>query len=617
VDAPLVKSFLCPKCDEAIGTERNFRQHLLKKHNLTPEQFYVEINCNGVRPTCACGCGEVSKFINLRAGFSAYVRGHNARANDNRWTEERKQERRRKYATGELSPWNKGLTKKDDDRLQELSNSVSETLKKRYESGEIKSWMCGLTKEDERVRKLVEKSAATQRELYEKGELVAWNDGQTKETDERVLNGTMALKKSYETGKRISWNKGCTLENDERILKHSLVMKQKYGNGELTAWSLGLSKETDDRIKNISIKTSIRLKELHKIKPSYVALSEEEAKKRIEEYSDKFEYVASISTADRPYKLLSRDLLQLRCKQCGNVVEKTYKMLRLTPICFKCNPTGSKEQLALFDFVRSLCADAVSSDRTVIKPQELDIYVPSKKFAIEYNGLYWHSSKVIIDNYHTEKTAVCASNDINLLHIFSDEWDNKREIVKSVIRNRLGLSTTKVFARKCALEQVSNDERRAFFDSTHLDGDANATIAWKLTLNGEPVAMLSLRRAFHEKYRDHIELCRFSTALNTSVVGGLGKLLKVALEWTKANNYNGIMTYVDTRFGDGHGYLTVGFRHVATTVPRFWWTDFHERFNRFKVRANKQAGITQEQAATNAGVTKIFGCPNKVFLLGV
>lgn len=48
----------------------------------------------------------------------------------------------------------------------------------------------------------------------------------------------------------------------------------------------------------------------------------------------------------------------------------------------------------MLDFVKSTCRSyAEYGNREVIAPKELDIYVPSKKFAIEYNGVAWHSTE--------------------------------------------------------------------------------------------------------------------------------------------------------------------------------------------------------------------------------
>ncbi len=58
---------------------------------------------------------------------------------------------------GRLSndPWNKGLTKENNERLKQMGEKHSQWLQKQYTSGKLKIWNKGLTVEtDERMRKL-------------------------------------------------------------------------------------------------------------------------------------------------------------------------------------------------------------------------------------------------------------------------------------------------------------------------------------------------------------------------------------------------------------------------------------------------------------------------------
>lgn len=62
------------------------------------------------------------------------------------------------------------------------------------------------------------------------------------------------------------------------------------------------------------------------------------------------------------------------------------------------------------------------NDRTIIKPKELDIYIPELKLAIEYNGIYWHSIESGADKYvHRNKSVACRNLGIRLIHIFEFE----------------------------------------------------------------------------------------------------------------------------------------------------------------------------------------------------
>ena len=68
------------------------------------------------------------------------------------------------------------------------------------------------------------------------------------------------------------------------------------------------------------------------------------------------------------------------------------------------NHTVSYSEKELSDFVKSLGVEIIENDRNIISPKELDIYIPSKKLAIEFDGLYYHSELFVNKNYHLNKT---------------------------------------------------------------------------------------------------------------------------------------------------------------------------------------------------------------------
>ena len=82
------------------------------------------------------------------------------------------------------------------------------------------------------------------------------------------------------------------------------------------------------------------------------------------------------------------------------------------PICNKGLQTSFAEQ-AVFFYVKKICKDAINNCRSAINDKELDIYIPSKKIGIEYDGEKWHSSK----NKDEEKNILCAKAGITLYRI--------------------------------------------------------------------------------------------------------------------------------------------------------------------------------------------------------
>lgn len=60
--------------------------------------------------------------------------------------------------------------------------------------------------------------------------------------------------------------------------------------------------------------------------------------------------------------------------------------------CPRCKEWGtSLAEKELLEFVEMISSTVVVRDRSIIKPLEIDIYVPEQKVGFEFNGLYWHS----------------------------------------------------------------------------------------------------------------------------------------------------------------------------------------------------------------------------------
>lgn len=137
-----------------------------------------------------------------------------------------------------------------------------------------------------------------------------------------------------------------------------------------------------------------------------------------------------------------------KCNKCNQEYTINYTSLhtrlkaKANP-CTLCNPlnnrTTSFEEKDLLSYIQSTYSgQIIENDRTVLDGKELDIYLPEKKLAFEFDGLYWHTEMFLSNNYHVNKTNQCESKDVQLIHIFEDEWCNKTDIVKSRISSLIG-----------------------------------------------------------------------------------------------------------------------------------------------------------------------------------
>ena len=75
-----------------------------------------------------------------------------------------------------------------------------------------------------------------------------------------------------------------------------------------------------------------------------------------------------------------------------------------------------------FDYIKTICIDAVQSNRQVINPYELDIFISSKNIAFEINGTRWHSTELGTSKYyHQNKSKLARDKNIRLIHLYEFE----------------------------------------------------------------------------------------------------------------------------------------------------------------------------------------------------
>lgn len=178
------------------------------------------------------------------------------------------------------------------------------------------------------------------------------------------------------------------------------------------------------------------------------------------------------------------------------------------------------------------------------------------------------------------------------------------------------MTKNKIGARKLEVVILDTSEQRLFFDNSHIAGYTPSRVTFGLKdKTGLILAALSLRIPRQKKYLDSYEIARFSTAPNWSVSGGLDKLMKRAIEYCKLNNIQSIMTYVDRRFGRGHGYKICGFKLVGETGVDYWYTDNVFRYDRLKFKASNNS--SEKEVAKRSRVSRIFGAGSLIMILEI
>ena len=129
--------------------------------------------------------------------------------------------------------------------------------------------------------------------------------------------------------------------------------------------------------------------------------------------------------------------VEIICKEHGSFWQSPQNHLHENncPTCVF-NQKVSKPEIEIQIFIGTFFnEEIVTNSRKIINPYELDIYIPSLKKAIEFNGLYWHYSKRHFKpGKHAHKSNLCREKGIKLLHVREDLWKRDPEKMKQVIQ---------------------------------------------------------------------------------------------------------------------------------------------------------------------------------------
>jgi hypothetical protein len=397
------------------------------------------------------------------------------------------------------------------------------------------------------------------------------------------ISNVESVKQKKKKSNLIKWGTECTLQNEKIKDLVKITNVEKYG--------------FDNPSKNEFIK--------NKIKHS-------KNKNTIEKYQKKL---------DNKFKILDYNDTELKILDVNNNniffinLNLLYDRIKLsTEISTILNPINqqtSGKEIQLINWLKELNITFKESDRDILEGKELDIYIPSKNIAIEFNGLYWHSENFKHKNYHLEKSLKCQEKGIQLLHIWEDEWVYKQEIVKSIILNKLNLISEKIYARQCEIRVIEDSKLvRQFLDENHIQGYSQSSIKLGLYYKNELVSLMTFGYR-HTNAKKEFELIRFCNRINLNVIGSASKLFN----YFKQNyHFTELISYSDFRLFDGKMYETLGFEKKHLSKPDYFWCKNIERKHRFNFNKQKlikegfDGSKTEVEIMHDRGYFRVFGC---------
>jgi len=295
------------------------------------------------------------------------------------------------------------------------------------------------------------------------------------------------------------------------------------------------------------------------------------------------------------------------CLQNPEIMQKSYET-RLKNDSFN----SSAGEKALYRFIQSLICDEVRHNvRDVISPYELDIVIPKRNIAIEYNGLYWHSEANVDKDYHAMKLSLCNDIGYRLITIFENEWYGHETAVKNRLKAILGCNKYVIGARQTKFSAASSVEALDFLNEFHLQGGVHFDSAFKLRVDDLTVAVMTFARHHHQTSKKLV-LNRFCVREDYSIIGGAAKLLK------NSNIKEPIVSYSDNRWSEGDIYRKLNFKLDAQLKPDYFYIDKSGVFSEQSMEKSKEEsvlGISEHELRLSQGYLRVYDCGKQRWLL--
>ena len=284
------------------------------------------------------------------------------------------------------------------------------------------------------------------------------------------------------------------------------------------------------------------------------------------------------------------------------------------PLCTICNPINSSKSIKekeILEFINSnYDGEIVHSYRDGL---EIDIYLPELNIGFEFNGLYWHSDLFKEKNYHLNKTNYFKERGVRIIHIWEDDWVYRKDIIKSQIRNWLGLTENKIFARNCEVSEVKEPRVSSnFLEENHIQGKVGSSLKLGLYYLGDLVSLMTF---------DHLEgrnkmnsnewnINRFCNKINTNVIGGASKLFKYFI---KNYDVSRVISYSDKDWSQGQLYECLGFGRISDSNPDYKYVVNNHRVHksRFKkdnLNIGDKTKFTESEFMIERGIFRVYDC---------
>jgi hypothetical protein len=552
--------------------------------NLKKELSYKDYNRNiskGNKYACSVKCGSIkAKQTNLEnLGAESHFQLDN-------FKEKVKNKLVEKWGVDHISK-SKEISKKKSKKMKLKSSEVSNRMKKYYDN---------LSKDD--LNKINQKRENTNLEKW----------------GYKYVSQVESIKDKIKATNLEKWG-GYTLESEELRKKVFDTNLSKYGYKYPMKGQISKEKYKVTNLERWGVDNPMKL-DLFKNKLKDTLLSKYNEINIM--FSEDFRKKFNITKEKGYVKYLGNRLYQFFCNHCGLDYDIDYdnyykRKLRNCSTCTKCFPilaNSSIKELELYNFIKSIYnSNIIQSYRDGL---EIDIYIPNLNIGFEFNGLYWHSDERLDRNYHLNKTNYFKERGIRIIHIWEDDWDFRKEIVKSQIKNLLNKTNIKIWARSCYVREIKDSKlTKKFLEENHIQGNIRSNLKIGLYNGDELVSIMTFDNFEGRKKMEPggWNLSRFCSKKNTNIVGASSKLLKYFVKNYKPKR---LISFADKDWSLGSLYYTLGFKLVKDIRPDYKFIINGKRINKQRLTKSKliklgnDPKLTESQITDRMGISKIY-----------
>jgi hypothetical protein len=288
------------------------------------------------------------------------------------------------------------------------------------------------------------------------------------------------------------------------------------------------------------------------------------------------------------------------------LIAKTTERLSTYNLLDNVKRKQTKPELEIIDLLNIWGIEHTTSNRSILNGKEIDILIDDIKLGIEYNGNIHHTEFFGGKGrqYHLNKTVGANNKGYKLIHVFSDEWLNKKDIVINKLSYLLGhFNGIKLGARKCVIKEITTGLKNEFLNAYHIQGSDSSTIKIGAFFEDILVGVMT----FTNKNNGQYDLSRFATNYFYNISGLGSKLLS---HFIKNNNPNKIISFADRRWTldvNNNIYDKMGFKLVGVLKPdyKYYHPNNHKELREHKFGFRKQLLVKKYPEKLNMGLTEL------------